>query len=118
MSTVSVIGAGELGGAVADALARADRVSRVLIVDAAGAGKVAAGKALDIQQSGAVKGFHTRLEGTDDQTRIIGSSVCVIADRFAGPEWQGDEGLALLNRLLPMLGATPIVFAGAAQGDL
>jgi malate dehydrogenase len=118
MSTVSVIGAGELGGAVADALARADCVSRVRIVDAAAGGSVAAGKALDIQQSGAVKGFHTRLEGTDDQTRAIGSAVCVIADRFGGGEWQGDEGLAMLTRLLPMLGSTPIVFAGAAHGEL
>ena len=43
---------------------RGERVSRVLLVD--GDGKVAAGKALDIQQSGAVDRFHVRLEGTDD----------------------------------------------------
>jgi malate/lactate dehydrogenase len=44
--------------------------------------------------------------------------VCVIADRFGAGEWQGDEGLAMLTRLLPMLGSTPIVFAGAVQGAL
>src|SRR5688500_1007469 len=58
MTSVAIIGAGDLGGAVAQALAARDRVGRLLIVDAiAGA---AAGKALDIRQSGAVSGFHTQ----------------------------------------------------------
>jgi malate dehydrogenase len=125
-ATVCIIGAGELGAAVADALARAGRVASVLLVDAAGA--VAAGKALDIQQSGAVMGFHTRLSGTDDFTRIAGCGVCVIADRAgtapgaggqtAAGEWQGEDGLALLVRLLPYLADSPIVFAGAAHAAL
>lgn len=116
--TVAIIGAGELGGAIAHAVATRDRVSRVLIADAAG--KVAAGKALDIQQSGPVLGFHTTLDGTDDMSRITGCSVCVIADRAAqaSSEWQGEEGLAMLTRLAPYLGEAPIVFAGAAQADL
>jgi malate dehydrogenase len=117
MATVCIVGAGELGGAVADALARAEQVSSVLLMDAAGA--VAAGKALDIQQAGAIVRFHTRLNGTDDFTRAAGCSVCVIADQ-AGPaaEWKGEEGVALLTRLLPYLGDSPIVFAGAAQARL
>jgi malate dehydrogenase len=121
-STVCIIGAGELGGAVADGLARGERVSRVLLIDAAG--KVAAGKALDIQQSGAVKGFHTRLEGSDDATRVAGCAVCVVADTVGRTpserhsEWQGDEGRAMLARLTPFLGDTPIVFAGASQAGL
>jgi malate dehydrogenase len=116
--TVAIIGAGELGGAVAHALTSHDRVSRVLMVDAAG--KVAAGKALDIQQSGAVAGFHTTLEGTDDASRIAGYAVAVIADRAGQPggEWSGEEGLALLKRLAAYAGDAPIVFAGASQGDL
>ena len=116
--TVAIIGAGELGGAVAHAVAARDRVGRVLIADAAGT--VAAGKALDIQQSGPVLGFHTTLEGTDDMSRITGCRVCVIADRAGQTpsEWQGEEGLAMLTRLAPYLGDAPIVFAGAAQADL
>lgn len=116
MSTVCILGAGDLGGAVADALARGERVSRVVLIDAAGT--VAAGKALDLQQTGAVAGFHTRLDGTDDATRVAGCAVCVVADRHAGAEWQGDDGLAMLTRLLPYLDAAPIVFAGAAQAGL
>jgi malate dehydrogenase len=118
MLTATILGAGELGGAVAQALAARDRLSRILIVDAAGS--TAAGKALDIQQMGAVDGFHTHLAGTDDHSRATGSSVCIVADRFGktSSEWQGDEGATMLGRLGPYLGDTPIVFAGAAQASM
>lgn len=118
MATVAIIGAGDIGAATAHALAAGDRVSRVLLVDEKAS--VAAGKALDIQQSGPVHGFHTRLEGTDDVSRATGCHVCVIADRFGRTpsEWQGDEGLAMLTRLAPLLGDAPIVCAGAAHAEL
>ncbi len=118
MTSVAVIGAGEVGAAVAQALATRDRVSRVLLVD--DAANVAAGKALDIQQSGAVTGSHVRLEGTADLTRVMGASACVIADRHGPPaaEWAGDEGLALIRRLLPCAGDAPLVFAGPSQAAL
>jgi malate/lactate dehydrogenase len=118
MSSVTIIGAGSLGGAVAQALAARDHVRRVLLVDAAAG--VAAGKALDIQQAGAVSGSHTRLDGTDDLSRAVGSAVCVIADRHGPPEaeWWGDDGLALLRRLVPWTENTPLIFAGASQAGL
>ena len=128
MTTAAVLGAGDLGGAIAHALARRQSVERVLIVDAASA--PAAGKALDIQQSGAVEGFHTRLEATDDASRVIGCSVCLVADRFfsAGAsakadgspssEWQGDEGVAQLVRVQPFIGNAVVVLAGAAHGPM
>lgn len=118
MSSVTIIGAGSLAGAVAQALAGRDRIGRVLLIDAAGG--VAAGKALDIVQSGAVSGSHTRLDGTDDLSRAAGSSVCVIADRHGPPEaeWAGDEGLTLLRQLLSWIENTPLIFAGASQSGL
>jgi len=118
MVSVAIIGAGELGGAVAQALAGRECVHRVLLIDAAAG--IAAGKALDIQQSGAVTGVHTRLEGTDDLSRAVGCIACVIADRAGQPssEWQGDDGLSLLGRLLPYAERTPLVFAGAGQVGL
>jgi malate dehydrogenase len=116
--TVCILGAGELGGAAAHALARGERVSRVLLVDEAGA--VAVGKALDIQQSGAVEAFHTRVEGTNDPARVIGCSACIVADRFGrtSKEWDGEEGLALLKRLAVSVGDAPVVFAGVSQSPL
>ncbi|MGH9255604.1 MAG: lactate/malate family dehydrogenase [Vicinamibacterales bacterium] len=118
MSNVAIVGAGDIGGATAHALAMTDRAGRLLLVDAAAS--AAQGKALDIRQAGAISGFHTRLEGTDDLGRLTGCDVCVIADRFGASagEWRGDEGLATLNRMLPYLGSAPVVFAGALQADL
>jgi malate dehydrogenase len=118
MPTVCIIGAGDIGGAAAHALARGERVSRVLLIDADG--KAAAGKALDIRQSGAVDRFHVRLDGTDDVSRVAGCAVCIVADRFGRPpsEWQGDDGLGMVNRLAPYAGDAPIVFAGASQAEL
>jgi malate dehydrogenase len=118
MTTVAIIGAGDLGGAIAQTLAERDRVDHVVLVDLAGS--VAAGKALDIQQMGAVHGFRTRVDGTADADRVAGSAVCVMADRYGktSAEWQGDEGLTMLRGLAPFLAASPIVCAGALQSDL
>src|SRR5262245_20811006 len=108
MSTVAILGAGEIGAAAAHALAVRDCVRTVLLVDAAVG--VAAGKALDIQQAGAVERFHTRLLGTDDLSRVAGCTLCVVADRAAtgSPEWNGDEALALLRRVSPYAASAPI----------
>jgi len=118
MSIVCIIGAGELGGAIAHALARGERVRRTILIDDAGG--VAAGKALDIQQAGAIGGHHMHLEGSSDFSRVVGTAACVIADRSgrSSNEWHGDEGLALLKRLAPYLGDAPIVFAGPSQTGL
>lgn len=122
MTTAAIIGAGELGGAIAHALARTESAGRIWLIDAAG--NPAAGKALDIQQAGAIDGFSTQLSGMSDVTRIIGCDVCIIADRFgaASPEgrseWQGEEGFAYLSRIAEMVPDTPLVFAGASQAPL
>jgi malate dehydrogenase len=118
VSTVCIIGAGELGGAVAHALARGERVRRVIIIDDAPG--VAAGKALDIQQSGAIEGCHAHLEGSADLSRAVGAAVCIVADRSGRSpgEWQGDEGLAMIRRLVTYLGDSPIVYGGSLQGEL
>jgi malate dehydrogenase len=117
MSTVAIVGAGELGGACAQALAARDRVRRVLLVDVAGNG--AAGKALDIQQSGAVDGFHTRIAATDDLSAVTGAAAIVVTDRFGAHagEWHGEEGLAMIARLLGFASGAPIVFAGTQQAE-
>ena len=118
MATVALIGAGDIGGACAHALAAHDRVGHILMIDSAV--NAAAGKALDIQQAGAVSGFHARLQATDDESRAVGCAAFVVADRFAAgaPEWQGEEGLALVKRVAGLSPDAPIVFAGARQADL
>jgi malate dehydrogenase len=115
--TVCILGAGEIGGAVAHALARGERVARVVLMDEGGT--IAAGKALDIQQAGAVEGFDTRVEGTSDLTRVAGCSVCVVADTGRPPtEWRGETALAAMARLRGFVGEAPVVFAGTSQSEL
>lgn len=116
MSTVAILGAGEIGAACAHALAAADRVRRIILVDDV----AAAGKALDIQQSGPIDLFHTTLDGTADLAAVIRADVCVIADRMGGPagEWTGDAGLQLVRRLTEMSAQAPFVFAGAGAPEL
>ena len=87
MSTVAILGAGELGGATAHALAAAGCVSRVLLIDTHG--QVAAGKALDIQQAGAISAFPTSSRAPPTSTRVAGCSVCVVADRAGPPRPNG-----------------------------
>src|ERR1051325_8707530 len=118
MATVALIGAGDIGAACAHALAAHDRVGHILMIDAAV--NAAAGKALDIQQAGAISGFHARLQATDDESRAVGCAAFVIADRFAAgsPEWQGEGGLALIKSVERLSPEAPIVFAGAGQAEL
>jgi malate dehydrogenase len=118
MATVAIVGAGDIAASCAHALAARDRVRRILVIDSAA--NAAAGKALDIQQAGAIAGFHTRIEATSDESRATGCTAFVIADRFAAgsPEWQGEEGLALIKRIAASAPDAPIVCAGTKQGGV
>jgi len=116
MQRVAIIGAGELGGAVAHALARRDAARSILLIDESG--RIAAGKALDIAQSAPVEGFAAQLAGATDVSMAAGADVIVVADRAGRGEWQGEEGLALLKRLIGSARAAIVVFAGATQRDL
>lgn len=117
MSDVAIIGAGELGGAVAHLLARRNIVRSLLLIDEAG--RVAAGKALDIAQAGAVEGSATAVEGSTDLYGSGGAAVVVLTDR-AGQrtEWQGEEALALLKTLAQISPRAILLCAGASQREL
>jgi malate dehydrogenase len=117
MSTIAILGAGELGGSIAHALARRERVGRVLLIDETGS--LAAGKALDIQQAGAIEGFHARVDGTQDLTRVTACAACIVADSGTpSTEWQGEAALAMMARLKAFIGEAPTIFAGAGQAGL
>jgi malate dehydrogenase len=118
VSTVVILGAGEIGGALARQLAATDQVSRIVLVD--DLGTVAAGKALDVAQSGPVDRYHTLMAGTNDIAAVVGAAVVVVADRAgqAGGEWLDEAGLALLKRVAGLNQSAPILCAGAAQSGL
>ena len=113
-----ILGAGEIGGALARQLAATDLVSRIVLVD--DQGTIAAGKALDVAQSGPVDRYHTVMSGTSDVAAVVGAGLVVVADRAGHPggEWQDEPGLALLKRVAGLNQSAPLLCAGAAQGGL
>jgi malate dehydrogenase len=112
--SVVIVGAGELGGALARQVAAADITPRVTLVD--DAGTVAEGKALDIRQAAPVEGYTTHLGGTTDESVVLGASVVVIADRAAtNAEWQDDAGVSLVRRIAYLNPGAVILCAGAHQ---
>lgn len=113
MSTIAIVGAGPIGASIAQVLAQRRRVREVRLID--DAATVAAGKALDIRQTGPIGGSDTRVTGLGDPLAAIGADVIVIADAHAEGEWEGDRGLALIRRLLGAGAAGPLVFAGTKQ---
>jgi malate dehydrogenase len=117
VSTIAILGAGEIGGALARQLAASDVASRIVLVDDQAG--VAAGKALDIAQAAPVDRYSTSLSGTSDVSAVTGAAVVVLADRF-GPagEWRGEDGLALLKRIGGLNQVACVVCAGTEQQSL
>jgi malate dehydrogenase len=116
MQQVAIIGASDLGGAVAHALSRSNLVRSIRLIDENARG--AAGKALDIAESAPVEGFSTHVSGGTDVSLAAGASVVIIADRISGGEWQGEDGLLLLRRLAQIAAGSVILCAGAGQREL
>ena len=116
MSVIAIIGAGEIGSAVAFALARRARVRDVRLVDAAAS--VADGKALDIRQTGPIEGFDTAVSGRGDVLDAVNADLIVIGDAVTDGEWEGDRGLAMIKQLMRAGSKAPIVFAGPKQNWL
>jgi malate dehydrogenase len=119
MSLVAILGAGEIGGAAARALASRARVGIVRLIDEKP--DVAAGKALDLKQAGPIEGFDTRMEGATDLAAAAGASAIVLADPMVtGMEWDSETGLALVRRLgkLGCLQQSVLICAGAGQHTL
>ena len=116
MQDVAIVGAGELGGNLAHGLARRDVVRSIRLIDTAG--KVAAGKALDIMQSAPIEQFATEVTGATDVSYAAGAAVIVIADRVGDGEWRGDEALLLLKQLSQLAHPALLLCAGASQREL
>ncbi|HKB13846.1 MAG TPA: hypothetical protein VKD69_24440 [Vicinamibacterales bacterium] len=116
MQEVAIIGAGELGGALAHVLARRDAARAIRLIDETG--RVAEGKALDIAEAAPIDGFATQLSGSTDWATAAGAAVIVVADRAGGGEWNGEEALLLLRQLARSAPGAVLVCAGASQREL
>jgi len=116
MSSAAILGAGPIGSAIAHRLAERARIGEIRLIDEGGA--VAAGKALDIRQAGPVDGYDTAIAGTTDLLSAAGADVIVFADPVADGEWEGERGLALVQRLVRAGTSATFVFAGPKQTSL
>ncbi len=110
MTDVAILGAGELGGSLAHVLARRGIVRRIELIDPAG--QVAAGKALDILQTGPVEGFDTQVRGSTDISRVAGAAIVVLADA-ATPTADADPLLPL--RQIAQLAARSVVLCAGPE---
>ena len=96
MPVVAIIGAGDIGGAVARALTMRARVESVRLID--DNGDIASGKALDLMQSAAVARSDTRIDGGRGLAEAAGAAVIVLADAATGTDEDG-RALALLRKV-------------------
>ena len=76
---IALIGAGNIGGTLAHLIGLKELGDVVMFDVFPG---VAAGKALDIMQSGPVDGFDAKMSGTKDYSEIAGSDVVIVTAGF------------------------------------
>ena len=112
MSRVAILGAGPVGAAIAERLARTGWCRRIVLIDPAQ--EVAAGKALDIRQAGPIEQGDTFVEASADVAACASAALILVADAATGPcaELQGEPALALLARAARLNLEAPILCAG------
>ena len=72
---IAMIGAGQIGGTLADLVSSRELGDSVLFDIMQG---VPQGKALDIAESGPIVGFDARVSGTNNYSGIEGADVCIV----------------------------------------
>jgi malate dehydrogenase len=81
LGKVSVVGAGNIGGTLAQRLAEEDLAEELTLLDIVEG--LPQGKALDIQESAPVVGFSTRVRGSTDLKDVAGSDLVVLTAGLA-----------------------------------
>jgi malate dehydrogenase len=91
---IALIGAGNIGGTLAHLIGLKE-LGDVVLFDVFGG--VAAGKALDIMQSGPVDGFDSAMAGGSDYAAIAGSDVVIVTAGFARTPGMSRDDLLTKN---------------------
>jgi malate dehydrogenase len=91
---IALIGAGNIGGTLAHLIGLKE-LGDVVLFDVFGG--VAAGKALDIMQSGPVDGFDSHMAGGSDYSAIAGSDVVIITAGFPRQPGMSRDDLVAKN---------------------
>ena len=91
---IALIGAGNIGGTLAHLIGLKE-LGDVAMFDVFGG--VAAGKALDIMQSGPVDGFDSHMTGSSDYSSIAGSDVVIVTAGFPRTPGMSRDDLVAKN---------------------
>lgn len=104
-SKIALIGAGNIGGELAQSAARAE-LGDILLVDIPDKEGVAKGKALDISQALALEGFDAKVDGTSNYADFAGADVCIVtAGVPRKPGMSRDDLLAINLKIIRAVGA-------------
>ena len=99
---IALIGAGNIGGTLAHLIGLKE-LGDVVLFDVFGG--VAAGKALDIMQSGPVDGFDSAMSGGSDYAAIAGSDVVIVTAGFPRtPGMSRDDLLGINLKVMKAVG--------------
>ena len=94
---IGIVGAGNVGGTTAQRLAERNYADIVLL-DIPAAQTIARGKALDIQQSGPVLGYDTKLTGGSDHAALEGCDLVVVTAGSPRKPGMSRDDLAVTNQ--------------------
>jgi len=97
---ISLIGAGNIGGELANLCAN-KQLGDVVLFDIPDKANFAKGKALDLEQNSAVLGYDCKLTGTSDWADIAGSDVLIITAGI--PRKPGESRDDLVGKNLPII---------------
>jgi malate dehydrogenase len=97
---ISLIGAGNIGGELAN-LAASKELGDIVLFDIPPKADFARGKALDLAQNGAVLGYDATIKGTSDWADCAGSDVLIITAGI--PRKPGESRDDLVGKNLPII---------------
>ena len=97
---IAVIGAGNIGGELANLCAQKE-LGDVVLFDIPAKAEYAKGKALDLEQNGAVLGYDVRITGTSDWKDCAGADVIIITAGVPRKPGQSRDDLVATN--LPII---------------
>jgi malate dehydrogenase len=98
---IALIGAGNIGGELAAAIARRELAREVVLFDIPPKENFAKGKALDLEQCGALEGFDTRVTGTANWADCAGADVLIVTAGI--PRKPGQDRKDLIATNLPII---------------
>ncbi|MBM4374153.1 MAG: malate dehydrogenase [Deltaproteobacteria bacterium] len=101
MTKIALIGAGNIGGELAAAIARRELAEHVVLFDIPQKESFAKGKALDLEQNGAIEGYDTKVTGTSKWEDCAGSDVLIVTAGI--PRKPGQDRKDIIGTNLPII---------------